>query len=179
MSSTSRCFCCLAIIVALEVFFAIIIVKTRVSNFQKFKLRRAASNVDGFVKDKIGSRPFVFLTQTEQCLRQKLVETLRLQLATKCKCDVILLSNKKECKQENSPSHITYMFDNSTTWGTGRNKLYFEAINRKSGYIYYIFTDDDVELSFNSAASPEMKQRTPIHVFQLWGKWRRMAACSK
>ena len=168
MSSTSRCFCCLAIIVALEVFFAVIIVIIPVGNFEKFKLPRAASNVDGFGKDKIGSRPFVFLTQTEQCLRQKLVETLRLHSAAKCKCDVIVLSYKKECKQENLASHITYIFDNSTTWGTGRNKLYFEAIKRKSGYIYYIFTDDDVELSFNSVASPEMKQRTPIQVFQNW-----------
>ena len=88
-------------------FFAIIIIKTRVGNFQKFKLRRAASNVDGFRKDKIGSRSFVFLTQTEQCLRQKLVETLRLHSAAKCKCDVIVLSYKKECKQENLASHIT------------------------------------------------------------------------
>lgn len=159
----------MAIIIFLQVFFAIIIAKTRVNDFQKFKLPRAASNVDGFVKGKIGSRPFVFLTQTEQCLRQKLIENLRLHLAAKCKCHVIFLSFKKECEQENSPSHITYMFDNSTTWRTGRNKLYsVEAINRKSGYIYDIFTDEDVELRFNSATSPEMKQRTPIQVFQNW-----------
>ena len=78
-----------------------------------------------------------------------------------------MLSYKIKCQKERPP-HVTYLFDNTTTWGSGRNKLFFAATNRRPGYTYFIFTDDDVSLKFNSAATPDMKHFSPIRIFQDW-----------
>ena len=112
-------------------------------------------------------RPFVFLTQTEECLRQELIQNLGLNASWSCRCDVVVLSYQKECREEKL-SHITYLFDETTTWGSGRNKLFFHTVERRPSYTYYIFTDDDIFLRFNDAATLEMKQLTPIRVFQNW-----------
>ena len=113
------------------------------------------------------SPPFIYLTQTKQCLTPSLIQTLELSDASKCRCDVIVLSFKSECLEKSAP-HITYLFDNETTWGSGRNKLYFHAMQRRLDYLYYIFLDDDITLEFNKAATPEMMRLTPISVFQNW-----------
>ena len=118
------------------------------------------------MKSKV-SPPFIYLTQTEQCLSPSLIQTLELSDASKCRCDVIVLSYKNECLEKSAP-HITYLFDNETTWGSGRNKLYFQAMERRLDYLYYIFLDDDITLKFNDEATPEMKRLTPISVFQDW-----------
>ncbi|KAL9965285.1 hypothetical protein ACROYT_G029060 [Oculina patagonica] len=122
--------------------------------------------VESTNKSKV-SPPFIYLTQTEQCLPPYLIQTLELEHSSKCRCDVIVLSFKTEC-QENSGPHITYMFDNKTSWGSGRNKLFVHAEERRLDYIYYIFLDDDIALKFNDAATPEMRRLPPIHVFQNW-----------
>ena len=101
-----------------------------------------------WTEKEIVSRPFVFLTQTEQCLPPKLSDHLKLSTNITCRCDVIVLSYKIKCQKERPP-HVTYLFDNTTTWGSGRNKLFFLAMNRRPGYTYFIFTDDDVSLKFN------------------------------
>ena len=113
------------------------------------------------------SRRFVFLTQTEHCLLPMLFYHLKLSTDMTCRCDVIVLSYKRKCQKE-KPPHVTYLFDNTTTWGSGRNKLFFAAMNRRPGYTYFIFTDDDVSLKFNSAATPDMKHFSPIRIFQEW-----------
>ena len=118
------------------------------------------------MKSKV-SPPFVYLTQTEQCLTPSLIQTLELSDASKCRCDVIVLSYKAECLEKSAP-HVTYVFGNETTWGSGRNKLYFHAMERELDYLYYIFLDDDITLKFTEAATPEMKRLTPISVFQDW-----------
>ena len=118
------------------------------------------------MKSKV-SPPFVFLTQTEQCLTPGLIQTLELSDASKCRCDVIVLSYKTECLEKSAP-HITYLFGNETTWGSGRNLLYFHALERRLDYLYYIFFDDDITLKFSKAATPEMMRLTPISVFQDW-----------
>ena len=118
------------------------------------------------MKSKV-SPPFIYLTQTEQCLTSSLIQTLELSDASKCRCDVIVLSYKNECLEKSAP-HITYLFGNETTWGSGRNKLYFQAMERRLGYLYYIFVDDDVTLKFSNVATLEMKRLTPISVFQDW-----------
>ena len=41
-------------------------------------------------------------------------------------------------------------------------------MNRRPGYTYFIFTDDDVSLKFNSAATPDMKHFSPTRIFQDW-----------
>lgn len=121
---------------------------------------------DYTMKNKV-SPPFIYLTQTEQCLTPSLIQTLELSDASKCRCDVIVLSYKTECLEKSAP-HITYLFGNETTWGSGRNKLYFHAMERGLDYLYYIFLDDDITLKFTKAATPEMMRLTPISVFQDW-----------
>ena len=84
-----------------------------------------------------------------------------------CNCDVIVLSYKKECQDE-KPSHISYVFAKESSWNTGRNLLYFVAIERIRHYHYYIFLDDDVDLGFNSFSSQEIKRLTPFRTFEQW-----------
>ena len=60
------------------------------------------------------------------------------------------------------------MFAKESTWTTGRNLLYFVAIERIRHYHYYIFLDDDVDLGFNSYSSQEMKRLTPFRSFEQW-----------
>ena len=84
-----------------------------------------------------------------------------------CNCDVIVLSYKEECEDE-KPSHISYVFAKESTWTTGRNLLYFVAIERIRHYHYYIFLDDDIDLGFNSFSSEEIKRLTPFRAFEQW-----------
>ena len=84
-----------------------------------------------------------------------------------CNCDVIVLSYKEECQDE-KPSHISYVFAKESTWTTGRNLLYFVAIERIRHYHYYVFLDDDVDLGFNSFSSQEIKRLTPFRAFEQW-----------
>ena len=118
------------------------------------------------MKSKV-SPPFIYLTQTEQCLTPSLIQTLELNDASRCRCDVIVLSYKNKCLEKSAP-HITYLFDNETTWGSGGDKLYFQAMERRLDYLYYVFLDDDITLQFTKAATPEMVRHTPISVFQDW-----------
>lgn len=46
--------------------------------------------------------------------------------------------------------------------------LYFAAIERSTGYHYYIFLDEDVVLPFKSFARPEIKRLLPLRVFEKW-----------
>lgn len=115
----------------------------------------------------ITSKPFIYLTQTEQCLPQHLASSTRIGDNKTCNCDVIVLSYKEEC-QDDKPSHISYVFAKESTWTTGRNLLYFVAIERIRHYHYYIFLDDDVDLGFNWFSSQEMKRLTPFRAFEQW-----------
>ena len=60
------------------------------------------------------------------------------------------------------------MFAKESTWTTGRNLLYFVAMERIRHYHYYIFLDDDVDLGFNSFSSEEIKRLTPFRAFEQW-----------
>ncbi|KAL9950948.1 hypothetical protein ACROYT_G043523 [Oculina patagonica] len=113
------------------------------------------------------SKPFIYLTQTEQCLPAKLSSSRGIGDNKTCNCDVIVLSYKKEC-QEEKPSHISYIFVTESTWTSGRNILYFVARERMRGYHYYIFLDDDVDLGFNSFTPRKMKKLTPFRAFERW-----------
>ena len=115
----------------------------------------------------ITSKPFIYLTQTEQCLPRHLASSTRIGDSKTCNCDVIVLSYKKECQDE-KPSHISYVFAKESTWTTGRNLLYFVAIERIRHYHYYIFLDDDVDLGFNAFSSQQMKRLTPFRAFEEW-----------
>ena len=115
----------------------------------------------------ITSKPFIYLTQTEQCLPRNLSSPTRIGDTKTCNCDVIVLSYKKECQDE-KPSHISYVFAKESTWTSGRNLLYFVAKERTRDYHFYIFLDDDVDLGFNSLSSQEMKMLTPFRAFEQW-----------
>ncbi|KAJ7380230.1 hypothetical protein OS493_010945 [Desmophyllum pertusum] len=111
-------------------------------------------------------KPFIYLTQTEECLPSNLVSTIGFN-ATQCNCDVIVLSYQTECT-ERKPAHVTYLFDPQSTWASGRNMLYFTALSRERGYHYYIFMDDDVTLTFNEFTPPEMKKVQPFRAVEEW-----------
>ena len=112
-------------------------------------------------------KPFVYLTQTEQCLPSNFASSSEIGDPETCNCDVIVLSFRTKCQVQKSP-HITYLFYPNIGWGTGRNVLYFAAIMRSPKYHYYIFMDDDVVLNFNSFAPPQMKRLPPFRVFEQW-----------
>ena len=110
-------------------------------------------------------RPFIYLTQTEQCLPLNLVDSIGDNYA--CNCDVIVLSYKAECK-ELTPSHVTYVYEPQSTWGSGRSTLYVCALNRAASYHYYVFLDDDITLKFNDLTPPEMKKLQSFKAVQEW-----------
>ena len=150
-----------------SIFFLILffakIVASRVADFHEAESKNATVTTTTLIT----SKPFIYLTQTEQCLPQHLTSSKKIGDSKTCNCDVIVLSYKKEC-QDKKPSHISYVFAKESTWTTGRNLLYFVAIERIRHYHYYIFLDDDVDLRFNSFSSQEMKRLTPFRAFEQW-----------
>jgi len=113
------------------------------------------------------TKRFLYLTQTEQCLPPNLASSSQIGDPDTCNCDVIVLSFQTECLERNS-SHVLYLFDPNTGWGTGRNVLYFTAMNRTQVYNYYIFIDEDVVLRFNEFTPPAMRKMQPFRVFEEW-----------
>ena len=86
----------------------------------------------------------LYLTQTEKCLSEYLKSPKVIGNATVCQCDVLVLSFKEECKDTSLP-HVKYIFHSSTTWTTGRNRLYDAAKASDTFYLYYIFMDSDIK----------------------------------
>ena len=122
----------------------------------------------GSKADSLGviQKQFVYLVQTEQCLPSHLAESI--DLAENCNCDIIALSFQAKCIKSIIPSHTSYIFYPQTTWGSGRNALYFTALNRRLPYGYYIFLDDDVTFSFNKMTPPDLRKTQPLRVVQDW-----------
>lgn len=131
-------------------------------NSSKFSKAKVYSSV-GTAK-KGTSKPFIYLTQTEKCLPQNLQE---IGDELMCNCDVIVLSYRTVCQEDNR-THVSYIFVGEGSWNLGRNILYSIARERLSGYHYYIFLDDDVDLRFNSLTPHEMKVMTPFRAFEAW-----------
>ena len=46
--------------------------------------------------------------------------------------------------------------------------LYFAVVTRSPKYHYYIFIDDDVVLSLDLFASPQIKRLPPSRLFEQW-----------
>ena len=144
--------------------------KTRMPNKStQFSKVEAKNKVMTTVKPtkKSSLKPFIYLVQTEQCLPQRLNSSIVIGDERTCNCDVIVLSYKTVC-QEEKPTHISYIFVEESSWNLGRNILYFVARERIPGYNYYIFSDDDVELRFNSFTPQEMKMLSPFRAFEEW-----------
>lgn len=112
-------------------------------------------------------KPFVYLTETEQCLPPYLASSSNIGDPQSCNCDVIVLSYRARC-QENTHSHVSYLFDPNTLFASGRNVLFFAAMDRKPGYHYYIFLNDDTTLQYNKFAPADMKKLSPFRAVETW-----------
>ena len=101
---------------------------------------------------------FIVLVQTESCLTSHLKSEYVFGNASICQCDVLVLNFKRECN-ETIPKHIKYIFKPDTSWNEGRNLLYDVAKSRLGPirYLYYIFTDDDIDLTTGLKINPWMK----------------------
>ena len=89
-------------------------------------------------------KDFIYLVQTRACLPEQLQSFD--QLGDGTNLDVIVLEWESKCNQ--TSEHIAYHFDNTSTWSSGRNRLYHLALLRRRRYLYYIFLDDDLEFTF-------------------------------
>ena len=112
-------------------------------------------------------KPFIYLTETEQCLPRNLATSFQIGDPETCNCDVIVLSFRDKC-HENNQSHITYLFDPNTLFASGRNTLFFAAMDRRPGYHYYIFMDDDITLSYNEFTPANMTKMSPFRAVENW-----------
>ena len=112
-------------------------------------------------------KPFVYLTETEQCLPPYLASSSHIGDPQACNCDVIVLSYRARC-QENNQSHVSYLFDPNTLFASGRNVLFFAAMDRRPGYHYYIFLNDDTTLEYNKFAPKDMKKLSPFRTVETW-----------
>jgi len=112
-------------------------------------------------------KPFVYLTETEQCLPPYLASSSQIGDPQKCNCDVIVLSYRAMC-QENNQSHVSYLFDPNTLFASGRNVLFFAAMDRRPGYHYYIFLNDDTVLKYNKFTPAAMKTLSPFRAVEAW-----------
>ena len=112
-------------------------------------------------------KPFVYLTETEQCLPPYLASSSHIGDPQSCNCDVIVLSYRAKC-QESNHSHVSYLFDPNTLFASGRNVLFFAAMDRRPGYHYYIFLNDDTTLEYNKFAPEDMKKLSPFRTVETW-----------
>ena len=112
-------------------------------------------------------KPFIYLTETEQCLPQNLASSSQIGDPETCNCDVIVLSFRAKC-QDNKQSHITYLFDPNTLFASGRNVLFFAALDRRPGYHYYIFINDDTILRYNEYTPANMTKMSPFRAVEEW-----------
>lgn len=104
---------------------------------------------DEYHNEFVGTRKkrFLYLVQSESCLPENLIADEA--LGNSGDRDVIVLNWRERCtKHRKVLSHITYVLGNTTSWGSGRNLLYRLARRRNCAYLYYIFLDEDVDISF-------------------------------
>ena len=112
-------------------------------------------------------KPFIYLTETEQCLPRNLASSFEVGDPETCNCDVIVLSFRAKCQDNNQP-HITYLFDTNTRFASGRNVLFFAALERRPGYHYYIFINDDIILKYNEFTPANMTKMSPFRAVEKW-----------
>ena len=112
-------------------------------------------------------KPFVYLTETERCLPPYLASSSQIGEPQKCNCDVIVLSYRAKCSESNQ-SHVSYLFDPDTLFASGRNVLFFAAMDRRPGYHFYIFLNDDTVLKYNKFTPADMKTFPPFRAVEAW-----------
>lgn len=110
------------------------------------------------------SLKILYLVQTEECLPTHL--RLALGDSSACHCDVVVLSFRDICK-DTSLAHVSYIFNSSTTWTSGRNLLYYTHIYNKTGsYLYYILMDDDIQLKWREGWMELYRNKDPWRKFE-------------
>ena len=116
-----------------------------------------------------GMKPFIYLTGTEQCLPANLATSSQIGDPKTCDCDVMVLSFRTRCRTpQDNQWHISYLFDPNTGWASGRNVLFFAAMNRRPGYHYYIFLNDDTVLKYNTFTPVNMRNISPFRAVERW-----------
>ena len=110
---------------------------------------------------------FVYLTETEQCLPPNFATSSKIGDPETCNCDVIVLSFRAKCK-EDKRSHVSYLFDPTTHFASGRNALFFAALDRRPSYHYYIILDDDTVLIHNNHTPADMLKLSPYRAMEKW-----------
>jgi hypothetical protein len=100
---------------------------------------------------------FLYLIQTESCLPAELRTNDTLGDANWRSSDVLVLSFKEPCNDLTHSPRVDYIFDNSTTWTTGRNLLFTTAMYRTTTYLYYIFMDDDAIVKDVRTEAPALR----------------------
>ena len=121
-----------------------------------------------FTKEVVIEKRLLYLIQTEQCLSKSLMVRENLFKPAECQCDVIVNSHKAECLNIQH-KHIVYLYEPNSgkTWATGRNLLYKIAKERKVPYLYYIFLDGDIQLSYNEQIAPKsIMNKSPMRAFE-------------
>ena len=126
------------------------------------------SKLDDYTRERSTTKkPFIYLTETEQCLPENLASSSQIGDQETCNCDVIVLSFRAKCQENNQP-HITYLFDPNTLFASGRNVLFFAAMDRRPGYDYYIFINDDTILKYNEFTPANMTNMSPFRAVENW-----------
>ena len=113
---------------------------------------------------------FIYLIQTESCLADHLLRPGIFGVG--CKNDILVLSWGQPCTLHFSRrfKHIKYIYKANTTWGEGRNILYYFAKKISKDYLYYIFMDGDLNFYFTNSAFKERYRnlgiRWPLQAFE-------------
>ena len=63
---------------------------------------------------------------------------------------------------------MSYLFDPNTLFASGRNVLFFAAMDRRPRYHYYIFLNDDTTLEYNKSAPADLKTLSPFRAVETW-----------
>ena len=115
-------------------------------------------------------KSFIYLTGTEECLPTNLATAHQIGDPNTCACDVMVLSFRVKCDRtsQGNQSHISYLFDPNTGWASARNVLLSAALNRRPGYHYYIFLNDDTVLEYNHFAPVNMRKISPFRALENW-----------
>ena len=115
------------------------------------------------------TKPFIYLTGTEQCLPANLASSDQIGDPRTCGCDVMVLSFRTKCETpQGNLSHVSYLFDPNTGWASARNVLFFAVMKRRPGYHYYIFLNDDTVLKYNQYTPANMRELSPFRVVEKW-----------
>ena len=115
------------------------------------------------------TKPFLYLTGTEQCLPANLASSNQIGDTKTCACDVMVLSFRTKCETpQGNQSHISYLFDPNTGWASARNVLFFTAMKTRPRYHYYIFVNDDTVLKYNQFTPVNMREVSPFRAVEKW-----------